>query len=252
MYKLLPALITGTIFFTSIFCNSGGQQIKDDSDIKLPPGFKISIYADNVPGARSMVLGSEGTLFVGTRGEGSIYAIIDTNKDFKADRVITVASGLNSPNGVAFRNGSLYAAEISRVIRFDQIEKNLDNPSSPVVVNSSFPTSNHHGWKFIAFGPDNKLYVPVGAPCNVCLSDDQRFASIMRMDPDGQNLEVFADGIRNTVGFDWHPDTKEIWFTDNGRDMLGDNIPPDELNSRSSERTPFWLSILTRKYDQRS
>jgi glucose/arabinose dehydrogenase len=121
-------------------------------------------------------------------------------------------------------------AEIHRVVRFDNIEARLANPPKLVVVNDSFPRESHHGWKFIRFGPDNRLYVPVGAPCNVCESKDPRFASIMRMNPDGSGLEIFANGVRNTVGFDWHPDSRELWFTDNGRDWLGDDLPPDELN----------------------
>jgi glucose/arabinose dehydrogenase len=186
-----------------------------------------------------MTLSPEGVLFVGTR-ESRVYAVVDTNKDYKADNVITIASGLNSPNGVAFRNGSLYVAEISKVWRYDNIENNLNNPPDPVLISDGFPTDGHHGWKFIAFGPDNKLYVPVGAPCNICLRDnDERYASIMRMNPDGSELEVFAHGIRNTVGFTWHPGTQELWFTDNGRDMLGDNVPPDELNRAPSAGLHF-------------
>lgn len=134
------------------------------------------------------------------------------------------------PNGVALRESSLYAAEVNRVLRYDKIEDRLDDPPDPVVVNDSFPDETHHGWKFIKFGPDGFLYVPVGAPCNVCLEEDERFASIMRMKPDGSGLEIFAEGVRNTVGFDWHPGSGELWFTDNGRDHLGDNRPPDELN----------------------
>ncbi|RNC71763.1 MAG: sorbosone dehydrogenase family protein [Desulfuromonadales bacterium] len=200
------------------------------ADISLPPGFAISVYAPNVPGARSMALGAKGTLFVGSRGEGKVYAVIDRNGDHRADELLTIASGLNSPNGVAFRDGSLYVAEISRVLRFDAIEERLTAPPKPVVVNASFPTKTHHGWKFIRFGPDGRLYVPVGAPCNVCDEKDPRFASIMRMDADGRNLEIYARGVRNSVGFDWHPRTRELWFTDNGRDWLGDDRPPDELN----------------------
>jgi glucose/arabinose dehydrogenase len=198
--------------------------------IKLPPGFQISIYARDVPGARSMTLSPNGVLFVGTRMEGNVYAILDTNKDNKADEVITLARGMNMPNGVAIRDGALYVAEINRVLRYDSIEAHLVDPPSPVVVSDSFPSDRHHGWKFIRFGPDGMLYVPVGAPCNVCERDDKRYASIMRMKPDGSGLEVFASGVRNTVGFDWNPETQELWFTDNGRDMLGDNLPPDELN----------------------
>lgn len=134
------------------------------------------------------------------------------------------------PNGVAFRDGALYVAEVNRVIRFDGIESRLADPGTPVVVNDGFPRDTHHGWKFIAFGPDGMLYIPVGAPCNVCERDDPRYASILRMRPDGTGLAIFAQGVRNTVGFDWDPSTKELWFTDNGRDWMGDDLPPDELN----------------------
>ncbi len=199
-------------------------------EIKLPPGFQVNVYAGHVPGARSMTLSPAGTLFVGTRGEGKVYALRDTNGDGQADEVITIARGMHSPNGVAFRDGALYVAEINRVLRFDNIEARLPNPPGPVVVNDSFPRDEHHGWKFIRFGSDGNLYVPVGAPCNVCERDEPRYASILRMKPDGTGLEIFARGIRNTVGFDWHPDTHELWFTDNGRDWMGDNSPPDELN----------------------
>jgi len=197
--------------------------------IKLPPGFAISVYAE-VPNARSMCWGEKGTLFVGNRAEDNVYAVVDQNKDGKADKVYKIAAGLNSPNGVAFKNGSLYVAEISRIIRYDGIEDKLEAPPAPVVVYDKYPTEGHHGWKFIAFGPDGKLYVPVGAPCNVCAKENPVYSSITRLNADGTGMEVFAHGIRNTVGFAWHPDTKQLWFTDNGRDMLGDNIPGDELN----------------------
>ena len=198
--------------------------------INLPEGFRIEIFAENVPDAREMTLTPSGILFVSTRVAGNVYAIVDQNNDNRADKVYTIAKGLNMPNGVAFRDGSLYVAEKSRILRFDKIEKQLHKPSKPVVVNNALPSEDHHGWKFIAFGPDGWLYVPVGAPCNVCIKDDNRFASIMRMRPDGSQLEIFAKGVRNTVGFDWHPETKELWFTDNGRDYMGDDLPPDELN----------------------
>lgn len=200
---------------------------KAEAPGRVPEGFRIAEYAE-VPGARSMTIGDNGTLFVGTRDD-AVYAVLDTNHDGTGDRVLTIASGLNSPNGVAFRQGSLYVAEISRVLRYDNIEERLENPPDPVVVRDDFPSDTHHGWKFIAFGPDDKLYIPVGAPCNVCDEGDP-YASILRMNPDGSELEVFARGIRNTVGFDWNPATGVLWFTDNGRDWLGDNLPPDELN----------------------
>ncbi len=196
--------------------------------IKLPPGFEISVYAYPVPNARSMALSPKGILFVGTRTEGKVYAVIDRDRDNKADEVITLARGLNMPNGVAFRDGALYVAEVNRVLRFDRIEARLKNPPRPVVINDRYPSDQHHGWKFIRFGPDGKLYVPIGAPCNIC--EASGYAVITRINPDGSGKEVFAKGVRNTVGFDWHPVTKELWFTDNGRDWLGDDLPPDELN----------------------
>ncbi len=199
-------------------------------EISLPPGFAISIYADQIPNARSMALSPNGTLFVGSRNQGAVYAVLDHDQDYRADEVITLQQGLNMPNGVAFRDGDLYVAEMSRVWRWDDIEANLREVPEPTVINDTFPRQRSHGWKFIRFGPDGKLYVPVGAPCNVCEQDDERFGTIMRMNPDGSELEIYARGVRNSVGFDWHPETNELWFTDNGRDHLGDDLPPDELN----------------------
>ncbi|GMU85845.1 MAG: gluconolaconase [Ignavibacteriales bacterium] len=215
--------------------------------IKLPKGFSISVYAENIKNARSMTLSPSGVLFVGNRSGGSVYAVVDEDKDYKADKIYTIASGLLMPNGVAFRNGSLYVAEVNRILRFDDIEKKLASPPKPVVIRDDFPKNTHHGWKFIAFGPDGKLYIPVGAPCNVCLEKDKRFASIMRMNPDGSDLEVFASGVRNSVGFAWHPETNELWFTDNGRDLLGDNIPPDELNHAPQKGMHFGFPFLHAK-----
>ncbi len=198
--------------------------------ITLPPGFRIGLFSDRVPGARSMVLGPRGTLFVGTRTEGRVYALRDEDGDGRADRVITLLDGLDSPNGVAVLDGDLYVAEVDRVLRIDAVEDHLDRRPEPVTVSRAFPADRHHGWKFIAFGPDRKLYVPVGAPCNVCLREDSLYASITRMNPDGTGLEVYARGVRNSVGMDWDPLTGDLWFTDNGRDWLGDDRPPDELN----------------------
>lgn len=198
--------------------------------IKLPPGFVISVFAE-VDNARSMALSPNGTLFVGNRNEDKVYAVKDTDGDYKADKRWVIASGLNMPNGVAFKDGDLYVAEVSRILRFKDIENKLDNPGTPEVVYDQYPTETHHGWKYISFGPDGKLYVPVGAPCNICEPDKPIYASITRMNSDGTGLEIYASGIRNTVGFTWHPDTKALWFTDNGRDNMGDDVPPCELNS---------------------
>jgi glucose/arabinose dehydrogenase len=197
--------------------------------IKLPAGFTIEVYAE-VENARSMALSPSGVVYVGNRDKDKVYAVKDTNGDFKADKKWVIASGLNMPNGVAFKDGDLYVAEISKITKFPGIENRLDNPPAPVVINDDYPTEGHHGWKYIAFGPDGKLYVPVGAPCNICESDDEIFASITRINADGTGREIFAKGVRNSVGFTWHPETKQMWFTDNGRDMLGDDKPSCELN----------------------
>lgn len=198
--------------------------------IELPSGFRIDLYAEGIENARSMTLSPKGVLFVGTRREGKVYAVVDSNGDRRADKIWVLADDLNMPNGVAFRNGSLYVAEVDRVLRYDDIENRLQAPPEPVVVTSKFPSERHHGWKYIAFGPDGRLYVPVGAPCNVCEREDKRFSTIMRMQPDGSELEIFVHGVRNSVGFDWRPETGELWFTNNGRDWMGDDLPPDTLH----------------------
>ena len=200
--------------------------------LNLPDGFSIDVYAENIEGARSMAMGADGTLFVGTRNQGKVYALKDTDGDHKVDKTYTIASDLEQPNGVAFKDGALYVAAVSKMFKYSDIESQLESPKKPELIYDDYPTEFHHGWKYIAFGPDDKLYVPVGAPCNICDSAtvDKRYASITRMDLDGSNREIVAHGIRNTVGFTWHPETKELWFTDNNRDMMGDDLPPGELN----------------------
>jgi len=230
-----------TVFLYAAACGGADPPL---GDIRLPPGFRIDLYAAGLPGARSMALSPGGVLFVGTRNAGNVYAVLDRGGKGRADEVITVARGLNMPNGVAFRDGALFVAEVSRVLRYDGIEARLKDPPKPAVVNDAFPRDTHHGWKFIRFGPDGYLYVPVGAPCNVCEEKDPRYASIMRMRPDGTGLELFAAGVRNTVGFDWNPETKELWFTDNGRDWLGDDRPPDELNRAPRKGMHFGFPYL--------
>lgn len=198
--------------------------------IVLPPGFAIETVA-RVPNARAMTWGANGTLFVGSADAGKVYAVTlpPPGKNGEAT-VRVVASGLREPAGVAFRNGALYVSAVSRILRYDDIERRLADPPVPAVVSDRFPTDGRHGRKFIAFGPDGKLYFPVGAPCNVCAPDPDRYANIMRMNADGSGLEVYARGLRNSVGFDWDPRTKALWFTSNGRDNLGDDVPPDTLN----------------------
>src|SRR5688572_1531360 len=198
-------LSTALAIALSLSCSPVGSQEKLPlNEIRLPPGFAIELWVDNVPNARQMALSPNGTLYVGSRSEGKVYAVNDR-------KVHTIARGLTMPSGLAFRDGSLYVAATSKVLRYDGIEGRLQNPPKPVVVSDDFPTETHHGWKFIAFGPDGWLYVPVGAPCNVCNHEKERpiFASITRMKPDGSGREIFAKGVRNTVGFDWHPQTKD-------------------------------------------
>lgn len=207
--------------------------------IKLPDGFQIDIYAEGITNARSLARSPNGTLFVGTRTAGNVYALVDENDDYTIDKVYTIATGLNMPNGIAFKDGNLYVAEIHRVIRFDNIEKNLNNPTEPIVVNDSFHNASWHGWKYLRFSPDNKLYVSVGAPCNTCVTEGKPYGQIMRMNVDGSKLEAYAFGVRQSVGFDFDPTTGELWFTDNGRDQLGDDIPPDELNHAPNKGLHF-------------
>jgi glucose/arabinose dehydrogenase len=233
----------------STLVNDDGLEL---AKIQLPAGFKIDVFA-RVPNARSLALSPDGTLFVGNRGEDKVYAIQDINGDWKADKKYVIASGLTMPNGVAFKDGNLYVGERSKLWKFSNIESRLSNPPTPELIYDDLPKDNHHGWKYIAFGPDGKLYVPVGAPCNICESQptipgspNVHYAGIMRMNDDGSDREVYVDGVRNTVGFTWHPTTGEMWFTDNGRDNIGDgdqsitdNSPPCELNRVTAQGQHF-------------
>lgn len=250
-------LVTATLCLSIISggCQSGPQQKVSTGDdaalaakynlanIKLPEGFSISVYAE-VPNARSMCWGAKGTLFVGNSREDNVYAVVDTDKDGKADKVYTIAKDLNMPNGVAFKDGSLYVSALDKIYRYDDIENKLDNPPAGVLITDQYPNKTHHGWKFIAFGPDGKLYVPVGAPCNVCNEKDSIYATITRVNPDGSGREIYAKGVRNSVGFTWHPETKEMWFTDNGRDLMGDDMPFCELNNAPRQGMHFGFPFV--------
>ncbi len=211
------------------------------NEIKLPPGFHISIFADEIKNARSLTLGEKGTVFVGTRQGDKVIALVDADGDGQAEKRFEIANNMNTPNGVAFYKGALYIAEVDKIWRLDNIESHLASPPKPVLVFDQLPHDKHHGWKYIAFGPDGKLYAPIGAPCNNCdeATSDPRYSTICRINPDGTGFEVYASGIRNTVGFSWHPQTGELWFTDNGRDMMGDDLPPDELNKAPQKGMNF-------------
>ncbi len=243
------SIIFLNIFIDSIFVNQSSNLEIDLflEKIVLPEGFEINIYADDVENARSMAISPLGTIFVGNRNEDNVFALKDTDGDNVIDKKYLITNKLkNMPNGVAFHDGDLYVAEVNKIWKFENIEENLSYADKfdeyleePILISDDFPSDRHHGWKYISFGPDGKLYVPVGAPCNICESRDEIYASITRMNPDGSNREIYVKGVRNTVGFTWHPETKQLWFTDNGRDMLGDNIPPCELNKVTGKDQHF-------------
>jgi glucose/arabinose dehydrogenase len=224
-----PVIVVGC-HYRGYFAGLLPSAAAEVGDITLPAGFRIAVYAADVPNARQMALGPSGVVFVGSLSEGKVYAVVDRDGDGKADAVHVLASGLRQPSGVAFRDGALYVAAVNRILKFPDVARDLAHPPKPEVVSEAFPTDAHHGWKFIAFGPDGKLYVPVGAPCNVCTPPTPLHATITRIDLTGGQPEVIARGVRNSVGFDFDPATKDLWFTDNGRDWLGDDSPPDELN----------------------
>lgn len=204
--------------------------------LSLPAGFHIEVYAENVKNARQMALGDNGTVFVGTRGEGAVHAVIDEDGNGKADKVVKIAENMNMPSGLAYRDGALYVAEVSKVHKYAEIEKKMSGPLTSEIVISGLPEDRHHGWKNIDFGPDGKLYVPIGAPCNICETnggkefDNPLYASIVRFDVETGEKEWVARGVRNSVGFAWHPQSKELWFSDNGRDWMDDETPPCEIN----------------------
>ncbi len=247
---ITPIKFAFLLFFAAACNNSVNPPTKNVAEKKemaslpletlnLPDGFTIELFAEDVVNARSMCLSPDGTLFVGTRDVGNVYALKDTDGDNKVDKKYTLMTGGNMPNGVAFKDGDLYVAEVNRILKFSDIENKLSSPGSPEVVYDQYPTEKHHGWKYIAFGPDGKLYVPVGAPCNICEKENEVYASITRINPDGTGMEVVQHGVRNTVGFNWHPESGELWFTDNGRDMLGDDIPACELNHAPKDNMHF-------------
>lgn len=215
----------------AVLCVLGSSPVAAEElpQIDLPPGFVIELYGADVPNARQLARSPAGIVYAGSREDGSVRAVIDRDGDFRADEVHVIARGLNMPSGVTWHDGSLYVAATGRILRYDDIDARVMDPPTPVVVTDSLPNDRHHGWKFIDFGPDGLLYVPVGAPCNVCLRDPP-YATIQRMRSDGSGMETYAAGVRNSVGFAWHPTLGDFWFTDNGRDMLGDDVPNCELN----------------------
>jgi glucose/arabinose dehydrogenase len=194
--------------------------------LKLPNGFNIEVFAAGLTNARSLRVDDKGNVFVTTRVLDRVYAI--TDKSGKKE-VRTLATGLNSPNGIALHNGTLYIAEINKISKIENVADRLDNPPKPTVIYNDLPSDAPHGWKFLTVGPDNKLYFNVGAPCNICMPSD-RHAQIRRINLDGSGMEVVARGIRQIVGMDWHPTLKQLYFTENQRDWLSEDQPNDKLN----------------------
>ncbi len=218
------------VSFFNLCGGLSGINAQNLDQIRLPKGFEIDIFAENIPGARSLAISPAGILFVSAPNSGKVYALIDKNQDGKIEKTVVLATRLNAPNGLAFFEGDLYVAEIDRILRFKSVEKNIGADLSVSVIFSKLPNDRHHGYRVIGIGPDKKLYVGIGAPCNVCLIDRKNFGVIKRLNLDGTEVETFAYGVRNTVGFDWDPITGELWFNDHGRDWLGDDLPSDELN----------------------
>ncbi|MDN4502775.1 PQQ-dependent sugar dehydrogenase [Alteromonadaceae bacterium BrNp21-10] len=206
--------------------------------LTLDKGMSISLYAEGVKNARQMALGDNGTVFVGSRDAGVVSAVVDSDGDFIADKVIEIAKDLNMPSGLAYRDGDLYIGEVHQVIKLSNIEAHLDNPPKAEVVIGDLPTERHHGWKYLDFDANGALYVPVGAPCNIC-QPDENHSRIFKYDLATGKRQTVAQGVRNSVGFDWDPKSGDLWFSDNGRDMLGDDIPPCEINHVSENGQHF-------------
>lgn len=236
---MAPFLRCSTLLLLGVSPLSHGHDLQLQQ-LNLPPGFHLSVYAELL-NPRQLALGPEGIIFAGSRRAGNLYALIDADNNHEAEEVITIDNDLTMPSGIAFKDGDLYVGAVSRLLVYKDIKANLHENPEPEILYSQLPDKSYHGWKYLKFGPDQALYFNIGAPCNVCLPDNPWFATIMRLDINKRPLqpEIYAQGIRNTVGFAWHPATDELWFTDNGRDLFGDNRPPDELNRAATRGLHF-------------
>lgn len=242
----MPVFLTGLLFAATL----------NLSDLILPPGFTISIFA-RVDDPRQMALGDKGTVFVGSRREGKVYAITDENGDAQADSVVIIDEGMQMPSGVVFFQGDLYVADVNRILRYDDVESNLSTPPVATLITSQLPDASHHGWKVLAVSASGDLYVPVGVPCNIC-APESIFGTILKMDSKTGHYTVFASGVRNSVGLELDPVDDSVWFTDNGRDWMGDNLPPDEINHAPKAGLhfgfPYWhgKNVADPEFNQRA
>jgi glucose/arabinose dehydrogenase len=225
----------------ALFSVAASAQNVDVDKLTLPDGFSVSVYAE-IENPRQLAIGANNTVFVGSL-RGSVWALINPEEDIRAREAVRVAEGLNTPNGVAYHGGDLFVGEIDRISTIQNIDTKLNGVQSTKTVTDDLPNRRHHGFKFLAIGPDDKIYLPVGAPCNVC-EEEEIFGTLLKMNLDGSDLEIIAKGIRNTVGFDFHPSSGELWFTDNGRDMLGDDLPACEINRLSAEGQHFGFPYI--------
>ena len=234
-------LALATLFILAVTCTAQEPVVFTD---ELGNEFQLTTLTDRVPYARQMAQSESGMLFVGSMRGGLVYAVVPPNEESEEYQVVRFATGLTMPTGLALLDGDLYVAALNQVLKFSDIEENFLSRPKPEVLTDSLPKETHHGWKYLSVGPDGHLYFNVGAPCNICLSEDERFASILRMDPASGESEVYVHGVRNSVGIDWHPQTRQMWFSDNGRDMMGDDVPPEEINVVTEAGSHFGYPFL--------
>lgn len=246
--------LTQTIFI-AVLCSTFFYPLAAANLDKLivPDGFTLSLLTDEVPDARQLALSPQGILYVGSFKSGKLYAVLPASKSQKASlektlkravksKVRIIAENLLMPSGLSFIGDDLYVGAVNKIIKFSDIDTQLKQSSklpNSSIVSSALPDKTHHGWKYLSTGPDGNLYIPIGAPCNICLSENPLFASIQKMNPETGVMTAYAQGVRNSVGLAWHPVTGNLWFSDNGRDMLGDDVPPDEINELSQAGSHF-------------
>ena len=228
LIRLIPPHVFSLLLLVPCFARSQDLPLEA---LRLPPGFQISVFAE-LTNPRQLALSESGIVYAGSFRAGNLYGVIDANSDGSADKVVTIDHDLTLPTGIAIQDGDLYVGAVDKLLVYQNIDQTFESSPEPFVLYDELPEETHHGWKYLGFSPEDHLFFNVGAPCNVCEKENPWFATIMSLDLDREPLkpEIFASGVRNTVGFSWHPGTGELWFTDNGRDLLGDDTPSCELN----------------------